>query len=296
MNRHLLRLLVALSLLVSAVSACSPPNAAGLQVVTSFYPLTFVAQRIVGGHGSVETLTHPGVEPHDLELTVPQTKAIADADLVFYQRGLAPAVDDAVATDNPRHVVDAAASAGLRPARPHSGESGLDPHFWLDPTRLSAVAMAFERQLAALDPKHARAYAENLARLQADLAELDRQMTAGLAHCQIQTIVVSHDAFEYFGRRYHLSGEPINGLSPDAEPSPAHLLQLQRLIRTDHITTVFSETLASPKMADTLASDLGIRTAVLDPIEGLGPATSGQTYLTLMRRNLTALRKANSCT
>ncbi len=146
--------------------------------------------------------------------------------------------------------------------------SGDDPHFWLDPTKLSQVAAAFEEQLAAADPAHRAAYARNLAGLQSDLATLDRDFRTGLAHCAISTIVVSHDAFGYLGRRYGLEVVGINGLSPDAEPSPAHIRELQDLIRSDRITTVFSERLGSPKFADSLAGDLGIRAAVLDPDRG----------------------------
>ena len=111
----------------------------------------------------------------------------------------------------------------------------------------------------------------------------------------MHTIVVSHDAFGYLGRRYGLDVVGINGLSPDAEPSPAHLRELQDLIRRDGITTVFSEELASPKFADSLAGDLGIRAEVLDPIEGLSDETADQDYLSLMRANLATLRKANQC-
>ena len=108
-------------------------------------------------------------------------------------------------------------------------------------------------------------------------------------------IVASHDAFGYLGRRYGLHVVGINGLSPDAEPSPEHIRKLQDLITHDAITTVFSERLASRKLADSLAGDLGLRTAVLDPVEGLSDATAHQNYLSLMRRNLTTLQEANQC-
>ena len=255
-------------------------------VVTSFYPLAFVAERVAGDHERVLNLTHPGMEPHDLELTVAQTADVVDADVVLYERGFQPAVDAAVAQNGPARVVDARRAAALR---------GPDPHFWLDPTRLSKVAAAFADEMARTDPAHAADYRANLARLQAELAGLDRQLRRGLADCERRTIVVSHDAFGYLGRRYGLHVVAINGLSPDAEPSPAHVRQLHDLIRRTGVTTVFTEELASPVLADTLARDLGLRTAVLDPIEGLGPDTAGQNYLTLMRRNLAALQEANHC-
>ncbi len=288
MKSRVRRTAAALVALVPLTAGCGALGTAHEQptVVTSFYPLAFVAEQVVAGHERVLNLTHPGMEPHDLELTVGQTADVVDGDVVLYERGFQPAVDTAVAQNGPAHVVDASAVADLR---------GSDPHFWLDPTRLSRVAAAFADEMVAADPSHADDYRANLRRLQGRLERLDRDFRDGLARCASRTIVVSHEAFDYLGARYHLDVVAINGLSPDAEPSPAHLRQLHDLIRTRGIDTVFTEELASPVLADTLARSLGIRTAVLDPIEGLGPDTADQNYLTLMRRNLAAIQEANHC-
>ena len=256
------------------------------RVVASFYPLQYVAERVAGDHTEIVNLTTPGAEPHDLELSVRQTAEISEADLVFYQEGLQPAADDAVEQNQPERVVETTETMPL--------ESD-DPHFWLDPTRLSEVAVAFTDEMTDLDPEHAEAYRANLDDLRSDLADLDRDFEEGLAGCAVDTVVVSHDAFGYLGRRYDLDIHPIAGLSPDAEPSPAHIQELHELIESDGITTVFSETLASPEMSETIANDLGIESAVLDPVEGLSDSDSDEDYLSLMRSNLAALRKANQC-
>jgi zinc transport system substrate-binding protein len=282
------RLLPVLALTLPLLAGCGGPGAADgrATVVTSFYPLQYVAQRIAGKHAEVVNLTQPGKEPHDVEMTVRQTAALVDADVAVYERGFQPAVDEAVDQSSLDRVVDVSGPARL---------TGDDPHFWLDPTRLDAAATAVEKQLAQADPAHTADYRRNLAALRRDLTDLDDAFEQGLASCRVHTIVVSHDAFGYLGRRYGLEVVGINGLSPDAEPSPAHLRELQDLIRRDGITTVFSEELASPKFADSLAGDLGIRAEVLDPIEGLTDETASQDYLSLMRANLAALRKANQC-
>ncbi len=283
----------------------------GPSVVAAFYPLAFVAERVAGGDASVENLTQPGGEPHDLELGISQTVALQDADVVVVESGFQPAVDDAVATLGGGEVVDAADVVDLHAVahaeeEEHAEENHadedhadhdhgeLDPHFWQDPLLLADVADAVADALGAADPDHADAYAANADALRTDLEELDAELTAGLADCERSTVVVSHDAFGYL-TRYGLTFEPIAGLSPDAEPTPAGLAELQDLARREGITTVFSERLASPAMADTLASDLGIETAVLDPIEGLSDETADEDYLSLMRENLAALQKANGC-
>jgi zinc transport system substrate-binding protein len=283
----LLRHAAPAALLLLPLTACSADEASseGVEVVASMYPLEYVAERIGAEHVNVSTLTKPGQEPHDLELGIPQTAALSEADLVVYSRGFQAAVDDAVEQNGPDRVVDAAEAADLRPD---------DPHFWLDPTRMADVAGAVTEALVDADPDHAADYEAELESLQKELDALDADYRAGLTDCDTDTVVVSHDAFGYLAK-YGLVLEPIAGLSPDAEPSPAHLAELQELIGDRGVTTVFSETLASPELADTLARDLGLDSAVLDPIEGLSDETADEDYLSLMRSNLSALRAANGC-
>jgi zinc transport system substrate-binding protein len=292
------------------LAGCGDPLAggsgSGTRVVASFYPLGYVAERVVGEHADVITLTAPGVEPHDLELTVRQTAEVAEADLVVYERGMQPAVDEAVEQNGPEQVVEATDVVELAPLdeaalegeseeehADHAAAEG-DLHFWLDPERMATLTEAVQRKMAEVDPQHAADYEANARRLLDDLSALGKEYAEGLATCERDTVVVSHDAFGYL-EKYGLRFEPIAGLSPDAEPSAAHLAQVEDLIQDAGVTTVFSETLASPAMARTLAEDLGIETGVLDPIEGLTDDTADEDYLSLMRANLEALRAANGC-
>jgi zinc transport system substrate-binding protein len=295
-----MKLLAALPalLLVSGCAAFTDDSVGlgnGVQVATAFYPLQYAAERVAGGHAEVENLTAPGGEPHDLELTIRETAEVAQADLVVYERGFQPSVDDAVDENAEGDVVDAAEVVDLVPFREHGVDSGEDdPHFWQDPLLLAEVGDAVADRLSELDPDHADDYAANAAALRADLERLDEEYAAGLAHCERDTVVVSHDAFGYL-QRYGLRMEAILGLAPDAEPTPADLGRLQDLVRSEGITTVFSESLVSPAVADSLARDTGVASKVLDPIEGLSDETAGEDYLSLMRANLQALREANGC-
>ncbi|MGY2875249.1 zinc transport system substrate-binding protein [Marmoricola sp. URHA0025 HA25] len=275
-----------LAVLVAApLSACGAGSGDGRPtVVASFYPLEYVTEQLAGDHVRIVDLTAPGVEPHDLELTPRQVGEVADADLVVYESKLQPAVDSAVGENAKSTSLDVAPSVEL---------TAGNPHFWLDPLRLAHAATAIEARLAEVDPAHADDFAANLATLSETLTGIDQDFTTGLADCERHVIVTSHDAFGYWSR-YGLTSEPIAGLSPDAEPSASHLDQLRSLIEKDHITTVFSETLASPKMADVLSHDLGVASAVLDPIEGIAKGRSAD-YVSIMRANLAALQKANGC-
>ncbi len=304
----------------AAFSEAAPGTSDGgaPQVVASFYPLEYVASRVAGDRAEVSSLTAPGQEPHDLELSVADNATVAGADLVVLEGGLQAAVDEAVAQNAPGAVLDVADVVELQALdgddghdedghdeEGHEGESAeehaehtepgdLDPHFWLDPLLMADAGDAVAGSMAELDPDGAQQYTAGAEALRADLESLDADIEAGLAACERDTIVVSHDAFGYLDR-YGLDVEAVAGLSPDAEPTPADLGRLQELIATDGITTVFSERLASPALTETLARDAGVGTAVLDPVEGLTEETAGEDYISLMRSNLEALRAANGC-
>ncbi|MGH3354953.1 MAG: metal ABC transporter substrate-binding protein [Nocardioidaceae bacterium] len=272
---------------LSAGCGGSAAGNGGTTVVAAFYPLAYVAERVAGNHASVSNLTAPGAEPHDLELTPQQIAEVAEADLVLYEHGFQPAVDDAVGENDDGTVVDAS-----EVALPASTD---DPHLWQDPTKLATVAEAMARALARADPDHAGAYRANADALVGDLRALDRDFHAGLDDCRRRTIVTSHAAFGHLAQRYDLEMIPITGISPHSEPSLARLAELEDVVADKDVTTVFYETLASPDMARTLAGEVGVRTAVLDPIEGLSGTTDDEDYFSLMRSNLAALRTANGC-
>jgi len=313
------RLPLVLAALCLGMTGCAaftnevPGGGDGLRVVTAFYPLQFVTERVAGDHADVVNLTQPGSEPHDLGLSLAQTAAVITADLVVYEKGVQAAVDGAVEQADGVPTVEAGSVAGLEPIShdghddvqhddQHDSPGGeepsdlgdLDPHFWLDPLKLAKVADAVADELVQADPEHSDEFRANAAALNQELTALDEDYSAGLEGCLRDTIVVSHNAFGYLGR-YGLYIEPILGLSPDAEPTPADLARLQQLIDDEGITTVFGERLVSQKTAQSLADDMGVTTEILDPIEGLGSETAEDDYLSLMRDNLAALREANQC-
>jgi zinc transport system substrate-binding protein len=283
---------VAALLVVGCAEAGSPgrEGAGGgtpLRVMTSFYPLQFAAERVAGDGADVQNLTSPGAEPHDLELTPRDVADLADADLVVYLSGFQPAVDTAVDEQAEERAYDVARSARLAPPG--------DPHFWLDPLRLADVADALAVRLARLAPADGAVFTRNAAALRADLVRLDGEFSTGLAHCASEHLVTSHSAFGYLAQRYGLMQRGITGLQPEEEPSPGDLAEITDFVAANGVSTVYSETLVSPAVAQTLAREAGVRTAVLDPLEGLDDTSAGHDYLEVMRANLATLRDGQSC-
>ena len=279
-----------------------------VRVAAAFYPLQYIARRVAGDRATVTGLTSPGTEPHDLELSINQIAAIGAADVVLFERGFQPAVDDAVEQHAGGLLVDAT-TLPLRPTEQaehdhddeeHEGDDDahdhgdLDPHFWHDPLLMASYGDAVAAALAKVDPDHQQDYLANAATLRDDLEALDHELATGLADCARHDVIVGHDAFGYLSR-YGLTFHAIAGLTPDAEPNPARLAELADEVREHHVTTVFAERLVSSQLADALAADAGVGVGVLDPIEGLSEETSQQDYLSLMRANLAALQEADGC-
>lgn len=290
MKRHL-GLLLAVALLpgLAGCSASGRTDDGRPIVAAAFYPLAWLAERIGGHDVDVRSLTSPGVEPHDLELSVRQLLDISDASLVLFERGFQPSVDTGIDQNAEGRVVDAGAVVHLDQL-----DGQPDPHFWQDPARMATLAQRIGHELGLVDPAHRHDYLARTENVVGELHDLDRAYADGLASCERETLVVSHDAFGYL-HKYGLDIHGIVGLSPDAEPTPAAISELEGLIRTEGVTTVYGETLASPRIAETLAREAGVGVGVLDPIEGLTDATADQTYLTLMRANLATIQKGSGC-
>jgi zinc transport system substrate-binding protein len=261
-----------------------------VRVVAGFYPLQYVAEKIGGSTVSVTNLVQPGAEPHDLELSPQQVASIADADLVLYLPGLQPSVDDAVGQEARDTSLDVTTTVPLL----DSAGGGKDPHVWLDPTRLVTIANAVADRIAAIDPANAAGYHQRAAELDQALNTVDTEFATGLRTCQRRQIVTSHAAFGYLAQRYHLTQIPITGLSPEVEPTPQHLAEAAEAARRAGATTIFFETLVSPKVAQTVADAVHAKTAVLDPIEGLAPDSTGD-YISVMHANLATLATALGC-
>nr|WP_281388997.1 zinc ABC transporter substrate-binding protein [Kribbella qitaiheensis] len=174
-------------------------------------------------------------------------------------------------------------------------DDALDPHFWLDPVRYAGVVKAVTDKLVETDSAHAEGYRERSTALLADITKLDNEFKTGLANCRLKTFVTSHEAFAYLAKRYGLQMVGIAGFTPDAEPTPQRIREVQDIVREQRVTTIFYEELVSPKVAESIARDVHVKTAVLSPIEGLSDVNSKESYPSLMRENLQELRKANSC-
>lgn len=284
------------------------PGGQRLTVVTGFYALEYALERVAGDQVEIVSLTAPGIDPHDLELSPRDVGRIGSADLVLYATGMQDAVDQAVAQQAPDHALDAAQAAGLVALGDHHVDEDAhedtdddhdhgeeDPHFWLDPTRYADVVEAISEELAELDPDGAEEYRANAAEFVAELTDLDEAYRTGLSSCEYTDVITTHAAFGYLTDRYGLVQVPMTGISPESEPTPGRMAQITRLVQDRGVPTIYSEIIAGTQIADTIAAETGATVLALDPIEGLTDASPGDNYVEIMQANLEALRVGQVC-
>ena len=277
------------------------------KVSVAFYPLEYAATKAGGDKVNVTNLTLPGQEPHDLELTPQQITSLEEADLVVYLKGFQPAVDKAVEQSGAKNKLDLSQVIQLHPAtedHDHDSDAGetedhdhgtTDPHFWLDPTLEAKAVDAIANELSKINADNKSTYETNAKNVTNDLTALDEEYKSSLTNCQVKTIITTHAAFGYLTERYGLEQIGISGLSPNEQPSPARIAKVQEEAKEHGVTTIFFETLTSDEVAKAIAGDLTLKTAVLDPIEGITTESAGQDYPSVMKANLDAIKQANGC-
>ena len=287
------------------LAACGGGSAAAegtLSVVTSAYPLAYLVTEIGGERISLIDLTSPGVDAHGLELSVKQVMAVEQADLVLQIPGFQNALDDAIASHGGDNVLDLSSVVALLPAdaaaaheEHESGEEHEghdhgphDPHLWHDPTLMADLADAVGRRLGELSPDDAQAFTEAAASLRSRLEDLDAELAESFGAVEgDKPFVTSHAAYTYLADHYDLQQIGIAGVDPEAEPSPQRLLALESVVQDAGVTTIFFESSASPKVAQTLARNLGIDSEELDNLETQQSPQSD--YPQVMRENCSRL-------
>jgi zinc transport system substrate-binding protein len=310
--------LLSLGLVSLAVTACGDADPAAtspdvaLRVAASFSPVDMIVAAVGGDRVDVVSLVPPGEEAHEYEPTAQQVADLERSDVVFMiGEGFQPNVEQLI-EQLPASItaVDLLDSVDLLPFGEEIGEDGdeghegedeehgdVDPHVWLDPMHMAAMAASVEQALATADPDGAAEYAANAASLSAQLTELDTTMRDGLANCATTTLVTGHRAFGYLAAAYGLTPVAIAGISPSEEPTAETMADVAEYAADNGVTTIFFEENLPADLSETIAAEIGATTAVLDPLESLSSEqiAAGATYFSVMEENLAALRAGLQC-
>lgn len=269
-----------------------------LNIVVTFYPLAEFAKQVGGDKVEVINITSGGVEPHDYEPSSQDIIKIQKSDLFLINgNGLDTWALDLITDSKTRAVVMSEEVLAVDPSILEDPTLTNDPHFWLDPIIAQEIVDIIGDELSAVDPANEELYQSNASNYRSSLDALDTNYTNGLRNCEKNKIVVSHKAFNYIGRRYNIEINNISGISPEEEPSAKQLAEISELVKTEGIEFVFSESLGSPELAQTVATEVGVQMLELNPIEGLTKEQeeNNEDYVSIMRQNLINLRTAMKC-
>ncbi len=278
-----------------------------LQVVTTFYPMYDFTKNVVGDNGEVSVLMKAGTEPHDYEPSAKDIAKIADSDVFVYNsEEMETWVGSVLKNIDTKKtvVIDASKEIKLLEGsheeededhdHDHEGHSHAhDPHVWLDPVLAKEEVNAIKEGLIQADKTNKASYEKNAKTYSDKLDALNEKFEVSLKDAKNRTFVTQHAAFAYLAARYDLKQVAISGISPDQEPSPAKLAELNDFVKENNIKVIYFEETASPKIAKTLAKETGATLAVLSPIEGITKEDQDQgiDYIKVMENNLKALQE-----
>lgn len=281
-----------------------------LKVIASFFPMYEFARNVGGDRADVSVFIPIGEEPHGWEPPTQQIEEVQNSQLFIYNgAGIEAFIPTFLSTGNFPNTTFVRASQGIQmqPADvqhmdPNEAGSviaqgGMDPHVWNDPILAEQEVRNIGNAMEKADPANAQYYENNTVVYIAKLSKLDQDIRSGLSNCQTHTFVSFHNAFNYFAQRYNLTDYWISGIAPEAEVSPQDLARVENIAKQNHVKIIFSEDLADPKLAQSLAYDVDAQVRILSPLEGISETEQkeGVTFIDKWHQNLDNLKEAMGC-
>jgi zinc transport system substrate-binding protein len=281
-----------------------------LTVIATVFPLFDFAKEVGGPEANVRMLLPAGVEPHSWEPRPSDIVAVSKADVFLYvSQTMEPWAHNIVQAVRGKNItfVEAMDSFGFSHDDERHGPSdvvevgsshGSDPHFWLNLSLSARTVKMIGLLFANKDPVNADRYTARARIYSRQLEELDRIFSAGLEKCRNRRFVTGgHSAFGYLAERYNLIQISLYGVSPDSEPTSAHLASVAATMRRENLDVVFFEEMVNPRLAQVLASEIGASTRVLSPAGNLTAEAmkQGISFIQVMEKNLQSLREGLYC-
>lgn len=281
-NRNILWFMIGLFVLV--LGACGQKTsqdskeAKGMKIVTSFYPIYAMVKEISGDLNDVRMIqSSSGI--HSFEPSANDIAAIYDADVFVYHshtlESWAGSLDLSLQKSKVK-VLEASEGmtldrvSGLEDIEVGKGvdeKSLYDPHTWLDPEKVAEEAQIIADKLSELDSENKEIYQSNAKKFIDQAHELTNKYKPIFDKVEQRTFVTQHTAFSYLAKRFDLNQLGIAGISPDQEPSPKQLTEIQEFVKTYKVKTIFTESNASSKVAETLIKSTGVSLKTLNPLE-----------------------------
>ena len=259
-----------------------------LNVVASASMIADIASNIIGDLHDIDMIVPIGGDPHLHEPTPRDARLVAAADLILINgltfEGWISELIEFSGTKGETITV----TEGIDVLTSQAYANSSDPHAWMDVSNGIFYARNIYQAISKLDPTNEQIYASNLEAYIAELTTLDKEieiMIKSIPETQ-RVLVTSHDAFQYYGRRYGIQLEAIMGISTEAEAQTADIRRVNKVIKESGISSIFIESTINPKMIQQIASDNKISIGGKLYADSLGgPDSPASTYLKMLRYN-----------
>jgi zinc/manganese transport system substrate-binding protein len=280
-------------------------------VVATFSILADLTQRIGGDHIKVLTLVGPDGDAHVFNPGPKESAELAEAKLLIANglgfepwlhrleessgfKGKLVSASDGVTLLSGEEEHEGEEHEGEEHEEEAAGEEeghdhgAFDPHAFQDLSNAQIYAANIAKGLSEIDPAHAADFKANADTLIAEMEALDRELKAefGAVPQERRRVLTSHDAFQYFGKAYGIEFIAVQGVSTEAEPAPEDLAKIVRQARDGHLSAIFLENMADPRLAEMVAQESGVRMGGELYADALsGPDGPAPDYLSLIRHN-----------
>ena len=317
--RRLLSLLLAGVRLLGALCGCSVPakQEEGLSVVATIFPQYDFARQVMGSSDDLTMLLRPGQEVHSYEPTSQDIIAIQNCDLFIYVGGESDAwIEDVLEGMDTSHMVilslmdlvdplEEDTDSVLENPEEHDHEDGeathlheeeYDEHVWTSPKNAMLITQAICDALCDIDPSNAQIYRQNTAAYLEQLEELDQDFREVIGSASRDTLIFG-DRFPllYFVREYGLNYyAAFPGCASETEPSAATVARLIDLVREEQVPVVYQIELSNGNIARSIADSSGAKVETFYTCHNItrDDFNAGETYLSLMERNVNSLKEA----
>jgi len=291
----LLSVFVFVSLLLSACGGNVSPADNRLQVLATTSIVADVVQQVGGEYVNITVLMPVGTDPHEYSPRPQDAAALSDAQVIFangagLEEFLQPLLESAGATEKLVEVSNGVSLLSM------DGETGSDPHTWMDPNNVLVWVDNIAAALAAADPEHASVYQANAEAYAVSLRDLDAWFRSEVEQIPVgdRQLVSDHAVLAYFAAEYSFTqlGTITGSFSTEAAPSAQELAALEDAIQASGVKAIFVTESSNQTMADQIAADTGITAVWLyhaSLTDASGPAP---TYLEFMRYNVAAIVEA----
>jgi zinc transport system substrate-binding protein len=259
-------------------------------VVASFYQISQIVKYIAGDKVELVTLIPSGVEPHDYELTASDIINLHKANIVFSNGILDNWLTDQAIDPTSAHVniVTFLPKSKLL----YDSAGNIDPHYWGDSKLLIQEAEIIATKLATIDSNNNQYYLDNFNKFKTEVELINSKNKINSTSCKQNTIITYHRAYDYLSKELALNSFSIIGYNEGAEISPTQLIELDQLIKKNHIKYLLADPVEDLATASRIAENNNITVLRFSTLEG---SLDNTNLLDLYQQNFNSLLTALEC-